>query len=313
MSRRRTAEVVAAILQAFLEEGTWSQAELARHCKTTAETIRKTLEDLRNTGWPLERESDPPQVYWSVPIGWLPTGILLPMERVTELLRLLSRLPNEEDRDSMIRFFVSSSPQSALPSPDAWVHPRIGRAQATWLREVEDVIRSRQSLRVRYFSVHTGLQESRSISFHRIVSGPPIRLCGTCHRSKSLKWFRLDRFLEIEGRDIDLETPWPSDVTLDAFIAQTIDGYYADDGAEPSVFHVRFPEARWVSPNLPAAMRAEVVQDGIRVTVEHGSVQQVARYVLSLADAARPESPMLRRATADLARRVLALSNEPSS
>ena len=114
MSRRRTAEVVAALLQAFLEEGTWSQADLARRAKTTPETIRKTLEDLRNAGWPLERELDPPQVYWSIPIGWLPAGILVPMERATDLLRLLSRLPSDEDRDAMIRFFVSSSPAVCL-------------------------------------------------------------------------------------------------------------------------------------------------------------------------------------------------------
>ena len=313
MSRRRTAEVVAALLQAFVEDGTWSQAELARRCKTTPETIRKTLEDLKNAGWPLERESDPPQVYWSVPMGWLPAGILLPMERVTDLLRLLSRLPSDEDRDRLVRFLTLSSPQSTPPGLDVWVHPRIGRTQAAWLRDVEDVIRGRRSLRVRYFSLHSGIQESRTISFHRIVSGPPIRLCGTCHRSKTLKWFRLDRFLEVEGVGEPLDTAPPDDVVIDAFVAQTIDGYYADDSVEPNVFHVRFPEARWVQPNLPTAMRAEVVTDGIRVTVRRGSVHQVARYVLSLAGAAKPESATLRRVTAELAQRVLAQTVDASS
>ena len=165
---------------------------------------------------------------------------------------------------------------------------------------------------MRYFSVHSGLQETRTISFHRIVNGPPIRLCGTCHRSKRLKWFRLDRFLDIEGRAERLAER-PLDEAVDAFITQTIDGYYSDDEAEPSVFHVRFPEARWVQPNLPPAMRAETLPDGIRVTVDHGSVRQVARYVLSLAGAARPESELLRRATAELAERVLNLSQHPSS
>ena len=312
MSRRRTAEVVAGILQSFLENGTWSQAELARRCNTTAETIRKTLEDLRNSGWPLERESDPPQVYWSVPIGWLPAGILLPMDRVSELLRLLSRLPNDDDRDTMIRFFVSSCPQSILPSLDAWVHPRIGKTQTAWLRDVEDVIRSGQSLRIRYFSVNSGLQESRTISFHRIVNGPPIRLCGTCHRSESLKWFRLDRFLEVEGKGAPLDRPLGDDA-IDAFLSQTINGYYADDGVEPSVFHVRFPEARWVLPNLPEAMHADVQSDGIRVTVNSGSVHHVARYVLSLAGAAHPISDELRKATRELASRVLEQVDEPST
>ena len=313
MGRRRTAEVVAGILQAFLEDGTWSQADLARRCQTTPETIRKTLEDLRNAGWPLERESDPPQVYWSIPLGWLPAGILVPMARVSDLLRLLTRLPNDDERDAMIRLFVSSAPQASLPSLEAWVHPRIGRSQATWLREVEDAIRSQQPLRIRYFSVNSGLQERRTISFYRIVNGPPIRLCGTCHRSKSLKWFRLDRFLEVEGPGVALEAPRPSEAAIDAFVAQTIEGYYSDDATEPSVFRVRFPEARWVQPNLPAAMQAEPVEDGIRVTVNHGSVHQVARYVLSLAGAARPESETLRRVTAELARKVLAVCDGPSS
>lgn len=304
MSRRRTAEIVASVIQAFLEDGTWKQAELARRASATTETIRKTLEDMRAAGWPLEREEDPPQVYWSLPQGWLPPGMVLPMERVATTLRLLARLPADGDRDGLIGFLTSASPGDAHPSFDAWHQPKVSSSDARRLGQIEDAIRDGAALGVRYYSAHRGVLESRVISFQRITRAQHVRMCGHCHRDDRLKWFRLDHVHEIEGpADEAFVEHAPSE--LDAFVSTTVLGFHSAEDARPASFVVRMPEARWIQDSLPKAMRAEPIDGGIRVHVEAVSLQQVARYVLNLAGAARPETEALAQAVRALAKSAL--------
>lgn len=305
MSRKRTAEVLAAVMQAFLEEGTWKQADLARRANTSTEVIRKTLEELRASGWPLERDEEPPQVYWSMPPGWLPNGIVLPKDEVGALLRLLARMPGDDERDRIVAFLTKAAPRVAQPDLTAWMTPRVRPQQMQFLQQVEDSIRDRQALQVRYLSSSRGTLESRGISVQRITSGPPIRLCGHCHRDERLKWFRLDNVVEVEG---PWSGPWVEvpEAEINAFVASTVNGFFSESDADTSTFFVRLPEARWVQHNLPRPMSAESVEGGIRVHVERASLQQVARYVVSLGAAARPESESLREAVRALAEGVLA-------
>jgi hypothetical protein len=53
-------------------------------------------------------------------------------------------------------------------------------------------------------------------------------------------------------------------------------------------------------------MRAEVLPGGIRVHVETNALVRLARYVVSLGDAAECEDPALAAAVAELARGALA-------
>lgn len=306
MSRKRTAEIVASVIQAFLEDPTWAQAELARRAGTSSETLRKTLEDMSSVGWPFERDEEPPQVYWSLPRGYLPPGIVLPMERVASALRLLARLPTEGERDALLGFLSNASPASVHPSFEAWVQPELSRAEERWLGRIEDAIRDHQALVVRYYSAHRGALESRTISFQRITHDKHVRLCGHCHRADRLKWFRLNNVAEVETV-ADKDYVQHSKEEIDTFLDHSFLGYHADADADaaPSLFFVRLPEARWVQNNLPPAMTGELQQDGLRVTVRDVSIAQVARYVLYLADAARPDTDGLRQEVCRLARAAL--------
>lgn len=291
-------------MQAFLEEGTWSQADLARRARTTTETIRKCLEDFRASGWPLERQEEHPQVYWSMPPGWLPQGILLPKEEVAVILRLLARMPADEDRDRILSCITAAAPKAPQPVLSAWATPIIKERLSFLLQRVEDSIRDRVALKVRYISTSRGAADSRSISFQRISPAPHIRLCGHCHRAGVLKWFRLDNVVEVEGPSDEAYVEAP-EAELKRMMATTVDGYHSDKDACSSSFTVRLPEARWVQQSLPPAMRSETIEDGIRVHVDEASLQQVARFVVGLGEAAQPETEALKAVVRTLAEGAL--------
>lgn len=311
MSRRRTAEILAAIIQAFLEESTWTQAELARRANTSPETVRNTLQDLTTDGWPFERQEERPQVYWSLPRGYLPPGIVLPMDRVALALRLLARLPAEPERDGLLGFLSSASPADQKPSLEAWAQPGLSRSEDRWLSDIEDAIRDRQALTLRYYSVVPGTLESRTISFQRITRDKHVRMCGHCHREHRLKWFRLDGVVEVEGSANESYVATPS-AEVDSFFEHSLLGYHCESDATTSVFHVRYPDARWVQRNLPDALSGELTEAGLQVTATDVSLGQVARYVLSLGGAAKPLSDGLRQEVERLARAALSECADPA-
>ena len=65
--------------------------------KGLPENVRKRLEELSSV-WPLTRDEDPPHVYWNVPKGWFPGGVLLEPDAVAFLLRVLVRVPPSRER-----------------------------------------------------------------------------------------------------------------------------------------------------------------------------------------------------------------------
>ena len=71
----------------------WSQSGLAKHCGVTSRTIRNRLEELQNADPRIERFSDPPQVYWSVPKTWVPDGLVLTQADAEDIARMVARLP----------------------------------------------------------------------------------------------------------------------------------------------------------------------------------------------------------------------------
>jgi predicted DNA-binding transcriptional regulator YafY len=312
MGQRSSTETVVAIVQAFLQRRTWSQADLARHVGVAVPALRKRLVELATSGFPLDRDEDHPHVFWSVPKDWFPGGVVFSGEEVPDLLRQLAHLPRGAARDRLLAKVIEAAPRRpSLASPTAPVVTKVASpSEESWLPLAEDAALRRSALRVRYFTASRGAIEWRHLSVQRVVVGPPARLVATCHRSGTLKWFRVDNVL---GATMDPHEPFrPADEPeVDAFLATSVDGFHA--GGEPvrHAFFVRDPEARWVQSSLLDPMRAETVPGGIQVTVETTAALVVARFVVSLGAAARPETPELRALVGELARGALEAASAP--
>jgi proteasome accessory factor C len=312
VGQRSSTETVVAIVQAFLQRRTWSQAELARHVGVAVPALRKRLNELTTSGFPLDREEDHPHVFWSVPKDWFPGGVVFSGEEVPDLLRQLAHLPRGAARDRLLAKVIESAPRrAALGTPAAALVTRVASpSEESWLPLCEDAAARRAALRVRYYTASRGAIEWRHVSVQRVVVGPPARLVAVCHRSGAIKWFRVDNVL---GATVDEHEPFrAADVAaVEAFLATSLDGFHAGGAPSRCAFFVRDPEARWVQSSLLEPMRAEVVPGGIRVTLETSAPLVVARFVVSLGGAARAETPELRVHVAELARAALEAQGAP--
>lgn len=303
MGQRSSTETLAAILKAFLERSTWKQADLARHVGVQPAALRKQLEDLRGSGVPLESEKDHPHVYWSVPKSWYPGGVLFTGEQITELFRQLSRLPKSKGRDQLIETIIKYIP--AREATAAVVAPDTSSREEVHLPAIEDAARARVALRFRYFTANRGTETSRHASVHRVFPAPPARFLATCHKSGSLKWFRVESVSEAK---LDAGEPFRAadESAFDAHVRASLDGFH--QGGEPTrhAFFVSEPEARWVARNLMEGMACEDVPGGIRVAVETTAVQRLARFVVGLGGTAKALTPGLESEVVKLAKGALA-------
>src|SRR5262249_20231908 len=147
--------------------------------------------------------------------------------------------------------------------------------------------------RFRYYTASRGSDALRAASVHRVVVGPPARFLAVCHRTDTLKWFRVDNVFEAAVdehgtfRDAPIEE-------VEGLLAGTLDGFFdARSKKELYTVWVREPEARWVKKNLLDGMRVEDTKDGVRITVETTAVERLARWVVGLGEAARAENGTL--------------------
>ncbi|APR84037.1 Hypothetical protein A7982_09386 [Minicystis rosea] len=303
MGQRSKTETVVAVLQAFLQQRTWKQADLARHVDIAVPALRKHLHELAASGFPLEREDDHPHVWWSVPSGWFPGAVLFDAASVPELLRQLSRLPRSAPRDRLIRRILVAAPRTAPLSP-AVLAPQATESEETFLSIVEDSATRGAALCFKYFTASRGTVEWRHASVQRVVIGPPARFVAVCHRDGSLKWFRLDNVL---GARLDATEPYRAaePALVVAMLRESVDGFHQGSAPVLCSFFVRAPESRWVERNLPSPMSAEVTSGGLRFTTMTAGVIRLARYVVGLGAAARAETPELARLVTELARGAL--------
>jgi hypothetical protein len=109
MSRKGDAETASMVLLAFLEERSWKQKDLQRRCGVERKTLMKVLTDLQNAGLPLDREEDPPHVYWSVPKNWFPAAVAFQGSDVEELVRLLQRAPKGKRGKRLLNRIAASA------------------------------------------------------------------------------------------------------------------------------------------------------------------------------------------------------------
>src|SRR5690349_17814414 len=149
MPRRTSTEIIAALIQAFFEERSWTQADLARRARVSVETIRKTLAMLEGEGWPLERETEHPQVWWSLPKGWLPDGVLIPAAEIAELVRQLGRAPRSTARARLLGQVLRATPKRLERPEGNWLTAEVSRSEEAFLPLAEDAVGRKSALALR--------------------------------------------------------------------------------------------------------------------------------------------------------------------
>jgi predicted DNA-binding transcriptional regulator YafY len=286
MGQRSAGKTIAAILLAFLRERTWKQKALADHCGISPKALRARLLELSEGGMPLEAENDPPHVFWSVPKSWVPDGTILSPRQVATVARLVSRLPPSKERSDALRALLRADASVSM-------EPSLDAALTKVLTILEDGVREQRAVKIDYFGVSRGDRDRREISVHRIFYGDRMRMLATCHRTDTLKYFRVDGV-----RDASLGTTSAfravSADEIQAFLATSVDGFRTSGPAHKHVFVIRYPEARWAKVNHPpCAMEAEPIEEGIRFTARVAGIEPLARFVVGLGEAARAETPEL--------------------
>lgn len=306
MVKRSSSQVALEILHRLLVERTMSQNELAREIGVRSDTIRKTLEHLRKDGVPLTREEEGRYVYWSVPESWVPGGVVISAEDARDLVRLLARSPREKHLQKLERRLVAAALDEHKAKRLELIHPAAQTAfEEGWATIVYQALMERHALRIKYYTMDRGELAWRTVSVAMEV--PPLRMVARCHRSNTLKWFRLDN---IHGAKLELGEDYRDTPRAEAaaFIAASVGNFNANEPVAEHAFLVRRIEGRWVERNLPSTSfrREDVDTEQLRFVVQSSGLLTLARYVLSLGPAARAESPALKALVRALAADVLA-------
>lgn len=315
MGQRSNTETVVAVVQAFLQVRSWKQASLADHVGVGVPALRKRLHELEAQGFPLTREEDHPDVWWSVPKDWFPGGVAFGSDDVPELLRQLYRLPKSVARDRFIRRLIATSPRQTELARNAGptlVTAAVTESEETYLPLAEDAAARRVPLAFKYFTASRGAVEWRHASIQRITIGPPARFLAVCHRDAGLKWFRLDNVL---GAHLDETIAYrPADTAaVGKVLAESLDGFHHGGAAVRCAFVVREPESRWVANNLPGAMTGDAVPGGTRFSATTAGVLRLARFVVGLGSAARVETAELALLVKELAEGALGACSESAT
>ncbi|MGH7440348.1 MAG: helix-turn-helix transcriptional regulator [Polyangiaceae bacterium] len=293
-------------MAAFFQRRRWTQSDLARAVGLRPEAVRTVLRDIEMSGIPLVSTKDPPQVVWSIRRDWFPGGVLFKSELVPQLVSHLSRLPKSKVRDALLSEVMEQLPaKGALTARAPLVSRRASEAEEDYLGVIEDAAARKQPLAMKYVTASKGGKVSdRRASVHVVDVGPPARFVATCHRSGDLRWFRVDGVLRarIDTNEAFRDCPREE---VEAYRSSSLDGYKGGGASIACSFFVRDPECNWVAHNLLEGMHAEAVQGGMRVDIETSAVVRLARFVVGLGEAARPETPVLAYAVAAIARGAL--------
>lgn len=299
-----------ALIAAFVEQRTWRQADLARRLQTRTETVRRQLHELQDAGFKLEREEDHPHVYWSVPKHWFPGMLAFQTNEIPDLLRLLGRAPRGKLRDRIERVVLErvGNIGNLAPMRDANAvrPPLIDSEEETRLSLLEDAANTKTVAVIRYFTASRRDEGRRAVSIHRVDLGPAAQLVATCHRSNTLKRFRVSNVSSVQLDDNDTFRH-ATEEDLARFDAESLGGFRVEGTAVHVEFVVRDPEASWVARNLPDARitASPEPSGGMRFAVDTAAVSQLARFVVSLGDAVHTETPALRDAVRALAEGAL--------
>jgi len=299
LGQRTSSETLIAVIVAFWRQPVWSQVDLAREVGVSGRVVRRYLDELCLSGWPLDREEDHPRVYWSVPKGWFPAGVLLDPVAVSSLVRGLVRIPPSATRSRLLLMIAGHAPAPILDAIKRVIPPRSSEVEEALLPMLLDSLADSLPIRLKYWTASRGSLASRTVSVQRVLIGPPTRFVAWCHSSNALRWFRLDNASTISA---DPATPYHpvDDSEVDALIQQSVDGFHGHERLR-IVFHVRDPDARWVAHNLPDGLTCSTAEGGIVVQAETAGLLPIARFVVGLGEAARCETPELAKLVRELA------------
>jgi predicted DNA-binding transcriptional regulator YafY len=227
---------------------------------------------------------------------------------------MLVRHAKTPDRDLVLARLMSCLGQRTLSLPATpnvatdLIATQVG-AEAQ-LPLVQEATTRRCVLQIQYFSAHRGQLGWRDISPARLSIGPPARVLALCHRTGTLKWFRVSNI--VAARLLDGTTFREAPPThLEEVLATSLNGYHDGEHSVVCRFSVRNPDARWVKANLPHAAKVTDTGDGITVEIDAGALVPLARLVVGLGDAASVETPALDRLVKHLARGALRISQSP--
>lgn len=305
MGRRSGTETLANVLLAFLEQRTWRQAELAQRVGVERKQLVRVLDDLTRAGFPLEREEDHPDVYWSVPRHWFPGGVAFSGDAVGDLVRVLQRAPRSQQRDRLLAR-ISASATGMGSSEQHLVTRALSAAEESCLSVLEQSAERKVAVHARYYTLSRGDIAWRFLSVHRILLDRG-RFIATCHRDDRLKWFRLDGVISAQ---LSQQEPFrdrvPTDV--DKLVAESVDGYHSGAPAVRCTFRVSLQDARWVRTQLP--LPCELKEDGSEMvfTSVTAGLQSLARFLVGLGRSVRVETPELRRLVLELAQGALEMN-----
>lgn len=308
MGQRTSSETLIGVIVAFWRQPVWSQADLAREAGVSPRVVRRYLDELTVAGWPLDREEDHPHVYWSVPKGWFPAGVLLDSETVASLVRGLVRIPPSATRSRLLTTIAGHAPAPILDVLSRVVPPRSSEVEENLLPILLDGLAESAPLRLKYWTASRGNLTTRTVSVQRVLVGPPTRFVAWCHNSNALRWFRLDNASAI-NRDPDVAFQLVDDHEVDALIQESVDGFHGHERVRIA-FRVRDPDARWVAQNLPEGLTCTSEDGGIFVEAETGGLLPVARFVVGLGEAAHCETPELAKMVRDLAAGALRAADQ---
>lgn len=312
MGTKNAYETITRVVQAFTTARTWKQADLARSVEVTSERVGKVLQELVDAGMPLDRDEDPPQVYWSVPKHWFPGGVVFAEDDWAVLVHALLRIADEPRKKRLLGRLLEGRLGRGV---EVGGLERLERAVAgtplsaqehALVLQIEGALMEGKALRIYYFSTSGGTLEWRTITPVKVQTEPRARIAAVCHRSQTLKWFRVDN---VQRAEIAADEPRAAveDAALDRFLNSSVDGY--NDGTEKEYsFVVRNPEAHWVRRNMLAGMSAAPDYSsklGLRVTAR-GAALVVARFVSGLGGAGTAEGDALRGLVRHLAEETLA-------
>lgn len=293
MGQRSATETLFGIVAAFVEQPTWTQADLARRLETKTETIRKRLGDLQAGGFKLEKEDDHPHVYWSVPKNWFPGVLPFKAEEVPDLLRLLGRMRPSALRDRVLGIVVSRLSNVGHPVPDVEVSRRGDEDDERFLSIVEDACAKKAAVRMHYYSASRGHMTRRHASVHAIEHGAHPQFIGSCHMTGELRRFRVSN---VQDARIDLGEPFRARAAAEVarFRTESFGGFRHPGPVVACAFVVGDRDAAWVAKNLPDdRIASQPVAGGMRFSIETTAVQQLARFVVGLGAAGRAETPEL--------------------
>jgi len=237
----------------------------------------------------------------------VPSGVLFAQDQMPALLRVLARSPRTRERDALLAHAARSGRAPAEGQPPQVDTLSFTDIEQTWLTMVEEAAERGIALGIRYYSTGEGKTDWRYVSVQRVLVGPPSRFVAICHRSRTLKTFRVEN---ISLGRLDPETAYRrhDESKVVAYIKESVDGYRGEGEAVECAFVVREPEARWVRLNLLPGMSIDPddeVTAGVRIRCSTPGVLRVARFVVGLGGAARVETPELAACATDIAKGAL--------